>query len=98
MTITKPRFDPALLNDEEEKKQEPPKYAVILRNDNHHSMEQVVCILIDVMSFTTKKAVECMLEAHRTGRSIVALTHFERAEFYTTRLKDKTLVAEMEKV
>ena len=46
-TVTKPRFDPALLDKTEDKRVEPPKYAVVLYNDDHHSFDQVVGILID---------------------------------------------------
>ena len=95
---TTPRFDPNLLDEPEIDKTEPPKYAVIIHNDDHHSQEQVVTILVEVMAFNVKQAVRHMAEAHNTGRSIVALTNFEEAEYYTTKLKDRSLVAEMEKV
>jgi len=56
---------------EETKVKRQPPYHVILENDDHHSMEFVVEVLLKVFSYEIEKCVQLMLEAHKTGRSVV---------------------------
>ncbi len=74
-----------------------PRYAVILHNDDAHGMDEVVSILIEVFRFTKKEATRLMLQAHLTGKAIVMITHYERAELYRDKLRDKTLCATIER-
>jgi ATP-dependent Clp protease adaptor protein ClpS len=48
-----------------------PPYNVILLNDDHHSMEFVVDVLCKVLGCSLERAVQLMLEAHESGRSII---------------------------
>ena len=94
--LVQPRFDTEIFS--ETKYQEPPKYAVILYNDNQHHMEEVINILMEILSFPKERATKHTLEAHHTGRSILFVTHYERAEFYHLRLKGRTLITDLEKM
>lgn len=57
-----------------------PPYNVILENDDHHSMEFVVEVLQKTLGFSIERAVQHMLEAHNTGRSVVYTGPKEVAE------------------
>jgi ATP-dependent Clp protease adaptor protein ClpS len=48
-----------------------PPYHVILLNDDHHSMEFVVGVLIKVLGCAEEWALQLMLEAHHSGRSVI---------------------------
>jgi ATP-dependent Clp protease adaptor protein ClpS len=48
-----------------------PPYHVILLNDEHHSMEFVVEVLCKVLGCPVERAVQLMLEAHHSGRSVI---------------------------
>jgi ATP-dependent Clp protease adaptor protein ClpS len=57
-----------------------PPYNVILENDEHHSVEFVVEVLQKALGFSVERAVQHMLEAHNTGRSVVYTGPKEVAE------------------
>src|SRR3954451_2367966 len=57
-----------------------PPYNVILENDDHHSMEFVVEVLQKSLGFSVERAVEHMMQAHSTGRSVVYTGPKEVAE------------------
>ncbi len=63
VTTTKPR--------EETRARRIPPYHVILLNDDHHSMEFVVEVLCKALGCPLEQAVQLMLEAHHSGRSIL---------------------------
>lgn len=57
-----------------------PPYNVILENDDHHSMEFVIEVLQKSLGYSVERAVQLMLEAHNSGRSIVYTGPKEVAE------------------
>jgi ATP-dependent Clp protease adaptor protein ClpS len=57
-----------------------PPHAVILHDDDFNGFDFVVAALRKVFGYTLPKCVELMLEAHRTGRSIVWVGPKEVAE------------------
>ena len=57
-----------------------PPYAVVLHNDDHNNVAFVVAVLQKVFGYTRVKCVTLMLEAHKTGRSVVWVGPFEVAE------------------
>jgi ATP-dependent Clp protease adaptor protein ClpS len=57
-----------------------PPYNVILENDDHHSMEFVIDVLRKVLNCTLQRAVQLMLQAHTTGRSVIWTGPREGAE------------------
>ena len=73
-----------------------PPYNVILLNDDHHSMEFVIDVLRKVLCCTTERAIQLMLQAHQSGRSIIWTGPREGAElkveqvrtFHETRTQD----------
>ena len=75
-----------------------PMYAVILHNDDVHSMDEVVAILMEVFGYSQLKSIGLMFQAHFQGQAVVMVTHFERAELYCEKLKDRTLIASIEKI
>jgi len=89
-TTTKPRFDTKIL-DELEK--EPP-YSVILWNDEVHSQIEVVVILVKVMRWSVRHATSKMFEVDTLGKSILIVTHKERAEMFAEQLTPLTATIE----
>jgi len=73
---------PDVLPDEETEtrtRRQPP-YAVILHNDDVNGMEFVVNVLRKVFSYSAEKCLDLMMEAHKTGRSVVWIGTLEVAE------------------
>lgn len=64
-----------------------PPYHVILLNDDDHSMDFVVNVLRKVFAFTIEKAVQLMMEAHETGRSVVWTGSKEVAELKVEQIQ-----------
>lgn len=57
-----------------------PPYAVVLHNDDVNTMDFVVLVLRKVFGYTAEKCVELMLQAHKTGKSVVWVGPLEVAE------------------
>lgn len=60
--------------------QRQPPYAVILHNDDVNTMDFVINVLRKVFGYTVERCVVLMLEAHKTGRSILWVGAMELAE------------------
>jgi ATP-dependent Clp protease adaptor protein ClpS len=73
------------------------QYKVLLHNDEHNEMMYVVQSIVQIAHVPTKAALGVMLEAHRTGVALVAVTHLELAELYRDQFKSKGLTATIEK-
>ena len=58
-----------------------PPYAVILHDDDFNDMAFVAGVLQKVFGYALVKCVTLMLEAHKTGRSVVWVGPLEVAEF-----------------
>jgi ATP-dependent Clp protease adaptor protein ClpS len=55
-------------------------YHVIILNDDEHTVDYVVEMLQAVIKMSASAALECTLEADRTGSSIVSTCGLEEAE------------------
>lgn len=64
-----------------------PPYAVVLHNDDVNTMDFVIAVLRVVFGYTAERCVELMLEAHRTGRSVVWVGPLEVAELKADQIK-----------
>jgi ATP-dependent Clp protease adaptor protein ClpS len=73
-----------------------PPFKVLLHNDDVNEMLWVVRTIVELTTHTPQRAVELMLEAHKTGVALVAVTHKERAELYQHQFKSKGLTATIE--
>ena len=72
-----------------------PRYKVILHRGDQGLMF-VVRTVMEVTRFGRAEATHRMWEAHHNGQSLVLVTYFERAEFYTEQFRDRGLNVSME--
>jgi ATP-dependent Clp protease adaptor protein ClpS len=70
---------------------------VIVWNDPINLMSYVTFVFQKLFSYSLEAATRHMLEVHQQGRSIVASTEREKAEYYVIRLHQFGLQATMEK-
>jgi ATP-dependent Clp protease adapter protein ClpS len=69
---------------------------VVLFNDDTHSMDEVAAQIIKAISCGMERAVQIMLEAHKTGRAIVFSGHKERCEHVASVLEEIRLSTKIE--
>jgi len=69
---------------------------VIVWDDPINLMDYVVYVFQRLFGMSVEDATRHMLEVHNEGRSVVASTERERAEFYVGRLHGYGLQATME--
>lgn len=74
-----------------------PPWSVIVWDDPVNLQSYVVYVFQRLFGFSEDIANRKMLEVHNEGRSTVAHTDRERAEFYVTRLHAYGLQATMER-
>lgn len=73
------------------------RWAVVLFDDNHHSMDYVIWALLKtVPELSTADASLIMLEAHNTGKGVVALCGQEQATGYRDALRVLQLGCDIE--
>jgi ATP-dependent Clp protease adaptor protein ClpS len=72
---------------EETRTRRVPPYNVILENDDHHSMEFVIEVLCKALGCAVERAVQLMLEAHKSGRAVVWTAPREVAELKAEQIK-----------
>ncbi|CAG0969970.1 hypothetical protein PHYC_01189 [Phycisphaerales bacterium] len=73
-----------------------PPFKVLLHNDDVNTPEHVIDTIIEVTTIQKQRAVELMLEAHRTGVALVMVTHKEAAEHFHDQFKSKSLTVTIE--
>jgi ATP-dependent Clp protease adaptor protein ClpS len=78
------------------KTQLPPPYKVILHNDDVNEMGYVVETIVNLTPLKPEQAVEKMLEAHRTGVTVLLVCHRERAELYEEQFRSCRLTVTIE--
>jgi ATP-dependent Clp protease adaptor protein ClpS len=69
------------------KPRQAPRYAVILHNDDHNGMDQVILVLQTVFHYEDEQCILLMLEAHKTGRSVVWTGLLEPAELKADQIR-----------
>jgi ATP-dependent Clp protease adapter protein ClpS len=82
---TKPK-PPALL----------PPWKVLLHNDDKNAFEFVIHTIVELTPLQETAAVQCTLEAHKTGVALLLTTHKERAELYRDQFQSKSLTVTIE--
>lgn len=81
---------------EEQRTQQLPPYRVMLHNDDVNSFEHVILTILKLTSLSETQAVQCTIEAHGTGCSLLLVTHRERAELYVEQFASCALTVTCE--
>ena len=75
-----------------------PPYKVVLFDDEYNEMDYVVFVLLHTVSRLTRAEAEhIMLTAHLTGSAVVTICPKETAELYQERLRERGLIATIER-
>ena len=74
----------------------PPRYKVLLHDTADKELMFVVRVVQELTRFGTAEAEFRMWEAHYRGRSLVIVTHLERAELFVEQFADRGLCASIE--
>lgn len=69
------------------KPRQAPRYAIVLHNDDHNGMDHVIIVLRKVFQYEVEKCVQLMMEAHKTGRSVVWTGLLEPAELKADQIR-----------
>ena len=72
------------------------RYKVLLHNADDKELMFVVRVVQELTRFGTAEAEFRMWEAHYRGRSLVIVTHLERAELFVEQFADRGLCASIE--
>lgn len=73
-----------------------PPWKVLLHNDDDNEMGYVVETIIELTALTPQAALVRMIEAHRTGVSMLLATHQEHAELLQEQFVSKGLTVTIE--
>jgi ATP-dependent Clp protease adaptor protein ClpS len=73
-----------------------PSFHILLHNDDVNDMGYVVDTICDLTPLSPHRAATVMLEAHKSGLSLMLTTHQERAELYVEQFTGKGLTVTME--
>ncbi len=73
-TVDKSKIEPARL------------WNVVLWNDDINQMAYVVHVLRRIFGYSQEQATALMLDAHKTGKTVVATEERERAEVHAVQL------------
>jgi ATP-dependent Clp protease adaptor protein ClpS len=73
-----------------------PPFRVLLHNDDVSDMVFVVRSIVELTPLNQERAVQVMLEAHKTGVGLLLVTHKERAELYQDQFQSKKLTVTIE--
>ena len=73
-----------------------PPYRVILKNNAAADMMFIVRTIMELTRFCRAEATHKMWEAHHCGRSLLLITHKERAELYIEQFAAKGLTVTIE--
>ena len=73
-----------------------PPWKVLLHNDDKNDMRHVVSTIVELTTLNEQDATQRTLEAHKTGVSLLLVTHKERAELYKEQFESKSLIVTIE--
>lgn len=73
-----------------------PPFRVLLHNDDVNDVDHVVRSIIELTPLRKEEAVSRTNEAHKTGVSLLLVTHRERAELYREQFGSKNLAVTIE--
>ena len=74
----------------------PRRFKVVLHWANTHDLISVAKVVMELTHFGTAEAEFRMWEAYHRGRSLVLVTHLERAELFVEQFADRGLAASIE--
>jgi ATP-dependent Clp protease adaptor protein ClpS len=75
-----------------------PLFRVLLHNDDKNEAGSVVSTIVELTPLNHDRAVQVMLEAHKTGVGLLLVTHKERAELYQEQFQSKFLSVTIEPI
>jgi ATP-dependent Clp protease adapter protein ClpS len=73
-----------------------PPWKVLLHNDDKNEAFFVVATIMELTTLNEEDATQRMTEAHKTGASLLLVTHKERAELYKEQFTSKGLTVTIE--
>jgi ATP-dependent Clp protease adaptor protein ClpS len=73
-----------------------PRFKVVLHRATNKDLMFVAKVVMELTHFGSAEAEFRMWEAHHRGRSLVVITHFERAELFVEQFADRGLPATIE--
>ncbi len=73
-----------------------PPWKVLLHNDDKNDMPFVVGTVVELTPLNEQEAKQRTIEAHKTGVSLLLVTHQERAELYMEQFASKSLIVTIE--
>lgn len=73
-----------------------PPWKVLLHNDDKNDVVYVVVTIMELTTLKEQDAVKRTEEAHKTGVSLLVVTHKERAELYKDQFESKGLTVTIE--
>ena len=73
-----------------------PPWKVLLHNDDVNDMGDVVKAIVQLVHLNEQDAESRTKEAHRTGVSLLVVTHKERAELYQEQFASKSMTVTIE--
>lgn len=76
--------------------QSPRRFRVVLHRAADKNLLFVARVVMELTHFGTAEAEHRMWEAHHRGRSLVVVTHLERAELFVEQFADRGLAASIE--
>src|SRR5258708_6713621 len=74
----------------------PPRFKVVLHKTADKDLMFVARVLMELTRFGSAEAEYRMWETHHRGRSLVLVTHLERAELFVEQFADRGLSASIE--
>ena len=73
-----------------------PPWRVLLHNDDKNDVEHVIVTIMELTPLNEQDATRRTEEAHKTGVSLLLVTHKERAELYKDQFESKGLTVTIE--
>ena len=73
-----------------------PQWKVLLHNDDKNDMLFVIVSIVELTPLKPDRAQACTIEAHKTGVSLLLITHKEKAELYQEQFQSKGLTVTIE--
>ena len=73
-----------------------PPWKVLLHNDDKNAIDHVIGTIVELTPLNQEDAKQRTEEAHKTGVSLLLVTHKERAELYKEQFESKSLTVTIE--
>src|SRR5919198_4172773 len=91
-----PGPEPQPRPEDKPQRRQPPSYKVVLHHDAAVDLMFVVRTVMELTRFCRAEATHKMWEAHHCGRSLLLVTHRERAELYVDQFASRGLTVVIE--